>query len=176
MYDQCEDGLVAPGNTARYKHPVRKDANGKIIDNESIAFGCPVTIDYVHVGNVFFLNETRDNTHGKEDGNQGGQRKAVPRGEIPKELFGVKTHIILSHPSLMLWAPSDSSWSYLHQKSFLKSGLLALPFFVEWDPDNEFNMGPGKRHLELSLISTIDGKKIPVLLDANPKASMSLPF
>jgi hypothetical protein len=28
--------------------------------------------------------------HGKEDGNQGSQRKAIPRGKIQKELVGVK--------------------------------------------------------------------------------------
>ncbi len=53
-------------------------------------FGCPVTIDYVHPENVFFLDEMGDNTHGKDDGNQGSQKKVVPKGEIPKELVGVK--------------------------------------------------------------------------------------
>ncbi len=28
--------------------------------------------------------------HGKEDGNQGGQRKVIPRGKIPKEFVGLK--------------------------------------------------------------------------------------
>jgi hypothetical protein len=39
MYDQCEEGLVASGNAVRFKHPVHMDANGKIVDNESLAFG-----------------------------------------------------------------------------------------------------------------------------------------
>jgi hypothetical protein len=34
-------------------------------------------------------------------------------------------------------------------------------------------MGPGKRHPRLSLISVIDGKEIPILFAANPKASMT---
>ncbi len=67
MYDQCEDGLVASGNAVRYKHSVHKDANGKIVDDGSLAFGHPVTIYYVRPNNVFFLDETRDNTHGKKD-------------------------------------------------------------------------------------------------------------
>jgi hypothetical protein len=41
------------------------------------------------------------------------------------------------------------------------------------DPDDEFIMGPGKRHPRLSLISVIDAKEIPTLFAANPKASMT---
>ena len=65
---------------------MHKDTNGEIVDDVSLAFGHPVTINYVRPENVFFLDETGDNTHGKDDGNRGGQRKVVPRGEIPKEL------------------------------------------------------------------------------------------
>ena len=39
---------------------------------------------------MFFLDKTGDNTHGKDDGKQGGQKKVVLKGEIPKELVGVK--------------------------------------------------------------------------------------
>jgi hypothetical protein len=39
---------------------------------------------------MYFLDKTGDNTHGKNDGNRGGQRKVVPKGKIPKELVGVK--------------------------------------------------------------------------------------
>jgi hypothetical protein len=34
-------------------------------------------------------------------------------------------------------------------------------------------MSPGKCHLRLSLISAFDGKEIPILFAANPKASMT---
>ncbi len=50
---------------------------------------------------------------------------------------------------------------------------LGIYIFAEWDPDNEFNMGPGERHPGLSLISVIEGKEIPILFAANPKASMT---
>ena len=54
MYDQCKAGLVASGNAVRYEHPVHMDANGKIVEDESLAFGRPVTINYLHLENVFF--------------------------------------------------------------------------------------------------------------------------
>jgi hypothetical protein len=97
MYDQVEAGLVASGNALRYDNPVHKDKNGKIVDNKSLAFGCLATIDYVRLENVFFLDKTGDNTHGKDYGNQGGQRKVIPRGEIPKKLVGIKdSHFIIT--------------------------------------------------------------------------------
>jgi hypothetical protein len=65
-----------------------KTKNGKIVDDESLAFGCLVTINYVHPENVFFLDKTGGNMPRKDSGNQGGQRKVVPKGEIPKELCG----------------------------------------------------------------------------------------
>ena len=88
MYNQCEEGLVALGNVVRYEHPVHYNQVGTIVDDETLAFGHPVTIKYIRRENVFFLNETGDNTHGKDDGNRGGQRKVVPKGEIPKEIVG----------------------------------------------------------------------------------------
>ena len=56
MYAQCEDGLVASGNAVRYKHTVHNDANGKIVDDVSLALGHLVTIDYVRPEKVFFLD------------------------------------------------------------------------------------------------------------------------
>ncbi len=50
MYNQCEEGLVALGNAVRYEHPVHMDANGEIFEDESLAFGCPVTF-YHHTNN-----------------------------------------------------------------------------------------------------------------------------
>ena len=44
--------------------------------------------------------------------------------------------------------------------------------FAELDPEDDINIGPGKRHPGLSLL-TADGKEIPVLFAANPKASMT---
>jgi hypothetical protein len=64
MYNQCEAGLVASGNAVRYEQSVHMDANGEIVEDESLAFGRPVTVNYLHPENVFFFDETRDNMHG----------------------------------------------------------------------------------------------------------------
>ena len=62
---------------------------GKIVNNESHAFGRPMKIKYTRPHNLFFMDETWDNTHGKEDSIKGGERKVVPRGEVPREEVGV---------------------------------------------------------------------------------------
>ena len=146
MYAQCEDGLVASGNAVRYEHPVHKDTNGEIVDDVSLAFGHPVTINYVRPENVFFLDETGDNTHGKDDGNRGGQRKVVPRGEIPKELVGVKD----SHYTITPITDATGTLRFVTvifaAKEVSPVWSLGVDIFAEWDPEDEFNMGPGKRH------------------------------
>ncbi len=90
MYNQCEEGLVASVNIVQYDCPVHYNQVGTIVDDETLAFGHPVTIKYIRPENVFFLDETGDNTHGKDDGNRGGQRKVEPKGEILKEIVGVR--------------------------------------------------------------------------------------
>ncbi len=173
MYDQCEEGLVASGNAVRFKHPVHMDANGKIVDNESLAFGYPVTIDYERPDNVFFLDETGDNTYGKDDGNRGGQRKVCPRGEVPKELIGVKD----SHYTITPVSDATGNLKFVTiifaAEKVSPEWSLGIDNFTELDPDDEYNIGPGKRHPGLSLISAIDGKEIPILFATNPKASMT---
>ena len=49
---------------------------------------------------------------------------------------------------------------------------LEFDIFAEWDPEDSINIGPGKRHPGLSLLSA-DGKEIPMLFAASPKASMT---
>jgi hypothetical protein len=49
---------------------------------------------------------------------------------------------------------------------------LGIDIFAEWDTEDELNLGPGKRHPGLTLVSS-DGKDIPVLFAANTKASMT---
>jgi hypothetical protein len=44
--------------------------------------------------------------------------------------------------------------------------------FAEWDSEDELNIGPGKRHPGLTLVSS-DGRDIPVLFAANMKAPMT---
>ena len=64
-------------NVVRYDCPVNYNQVGKIVDDETLAFGHPVTIKYLRPEDVFFLDETGYNTHEKDGGNRVGQRKAV---------------------------------------------------------------------------------------------------
>ena len=47
----------------RYDNPVHYDKIGKIVEDKSLAFGCPVAINYLRPENVFFLDKTGDNMH-----------------------------------------------------------------------------------------------------------------
>ncbi len=134
-------------------------------------FGHPVTIKYIRPENVFFLDETDNNTQEKDNGNRGGQRKLVPKGEIPKEIVGVRdSHFTITPITdaigklrfvMVVFAANEVSpeWS------------LGIYISAEWDSEDELNLGPGKRHPGLTLVS--DGKDIPVLFAANTKASMT---
>jgi hypothetical protein len=87
MYDQCEDGLVASGNTVRYKHFVHKDANGRIVDNESLAFGHPVTIYYVHPDIFFFLMKPEIIRMGKRMGTKAVRGKLFQEEKFQQSLL-----------------------------------------------------------------------------------------
>jgi hypothetical protein len=118
---------------------------------------------------MYFLDKTGDNTHGKNDGNRGGQRKVVPKGKIPKELVGVKdslfTVTLITNATSTLWFITvifganevSPEWS------------LSIDIFAEWDPEEDINIDPGKRHPGLYLLSA-DGKEIPVLFASNTKS------
>ncbi len=165
MYDQCKEGLIASGNVVRYDKPVHYNQNGEIVNNETLAYGYSVTIKYLRPEDVFFLDETGDNTHGKDDGNQGGQRKVVPRGEVPKELVGVRD----SHFTVTPITDATGTLRFIvltfAAKDVLPELSLGINVFAEKDPVVENNFGPGKRHPGLTL--THDGNEIPVLFAAN---------
>ncbi len=59
----------------RYDNPVHKDVNGKIVDDESLAFGRPVKIDCVRPENVFFLTRRVTTRMEKTMGNKAVRRK-----------------------------------------------------------------------------------------------------
>ena len=121
---------------------------------------------------MYFLDETGDNTHGKDDGNQGGQRKVVPKGEIPKELVGVKDSHFTVTPITDATGTLRFVTVIFAAKDVSPEWSLGIDIFAELDPEDDINIGPGKRHPGLSLLSA-DGKEIPVLFAANPKASMT---
>ena len=142
------------------------------MDDEALAFGHPVTIKYLRPENVFFLDETGDNTHGKDDGNQGGQRKVVPKGEIPKEIVGIKDSHFTITPITDATGKLQFVVVIFAAKEVLPEWSLGIDIFAEWDTEDELNIGPRMRHPGLPLVSSNE-KDIPVLFAANTKAYMT---
>ncbi len=130
------------------------------MDNESLSFGCPEPIYYVHPDNVFFLDETRDDTHGKDDGNQGGQRKIITIGKIPKEPVRVKDSHYTITPITDAMGAQRFIMVIFAAIKVSPGWSLGIDIFAEWDPDNKFKMGPDKHHPGLSLISAVDREVI----------------
>ncbi len=120
----------------RDNYSVHKDANGKIVDDESLAFGHPITIYNVRPNNVFFLDETGDNMHCIKDGNRGSQRKVIPRGKIPKELVGVKD----SHYTITPITDATGALRFVTVvfagKEVSPEWSLGIDIFAEWDPED----------------------------------------
>jgi hypothetical protein len=69
MYDQTEVLITKSGNARPFETPVHMDIEGNVVENESLAFGRPVTLDIHRKTNCFLGDEVGDNTHGKDDGN-----------------------------------------------------------------------------------------------------------
>jgi hypothetical protein len=124
MYDQVEAGLVASGHTVRYDNPVHKDKNGKIVDNESLAFGCLVTIHIVCPDNVFFLMKRVTTCMEKTMGTKVVRGKLFQGVKYQKNLWVLNTHIFPLLPSWMQPAHFDLSQIFLPLRSFHLSGLL----------------------------------------------------
>ena len=73
---------------------MHKDKNGNIVDNESLAFGNPVTIGITEPHNILCLDETGNTTHGKDDGNKEGHKEMISAGETPQRLCTLNPHIL----------------------------------------------------------------------------------
>ena len=84
MCNQNEHLLVKSGNAVWLDSPVHMDIDGNIVEDEALAFGRPVNISITRPENVFVMDETGDNTHGKSDSIKGGEKKVVPAGEVPR--------------------------------------------------------------------------------------------
>jgi hypothetical protein len=172
MYDQTEVLITKSGNARPFETPVHMDIEGNVVENESLAFGRPVTLDIHRKTNCFLGDEVGDNTHGKDDGNNGGEKAMVPEGEVPKIVTSTKN----SHFTLF---PINDFTGDLRFCTVIFKGdklnpLWALGFdaFAPLNENDELqNFGPGKRYPGLVLIKK-DGPEIPVLYSASPNASM----
>ena len=89
MFDQIADAAVKSGNAVALVKPVHMNLQGEIVSDEVLAFGRPVSLEWTRLSNVFYCDETGDNTHGKEDAIKGGEKQVVPAGEIPQEVVGI---------------------------------------------------------------------------------------
>ncbi len=78
MYDQCKADAV------RYKHPVHMGANGEIVEDESLAFDRPVTVNYLHPENVFFWTRPEIIRTEKMMGIEGVRGKSFQKAKFQK--------------------------------------------------------------------------------------------
>ena len=67
MYHQVEDAFVESGNSEKLDEPVLMDEHGNEVQEEKLAFGRPVTLRHTRPSNIFCMDETGSNTHGKDD-------------------------------------------------------------------------------------------------------------
>ena len=65
------------------------DIKGNVVTDVAQGFGGPVNIEPERPENVFLMDKSGGNTHGKADAQKGGEKKVVPHGEVPKEEVGV---------------------------------------------------------------------------------------
>ena len=111
------------------------------------------------------MDETGDNTHGKDDKSQGGEKIAAPTGVVPKEEVGVKDSHFTVVPIHNLCGELDMVVIIFKGEELKLSLCFGLDVFAE---DEGF--GPGKRQPSGSTI-TVDGKEVPCFFAASTKAS-----
>ena len=173
MGDQIEDVLLDSGNAVKFDTPVHMDKEGRIVEDESKGFGRPVTTNIVDPSNVFVMDETGDNTCGKNDGNNAGEKKVVPKGQVPKERVGIKD----AHYTVV---PINDLTGRLRCVAVIFKGEKVVPSmavgcdpFADFDDDDyASNFGPGKRFPGLP-IHDHEGKEVPVVFAATTNASMT---
>jgi len=173
MCNQNEHLLVKSGNAVWLDSPVHMDIDGNIVEDEALAFGRPVNISITRPENVFVMDETGDNTHGKSDSIKGGEKKVVPAGEVPREEVGIED----SHFTVAPFHDLTGQLRFLvliFKGTKLKPSIaLGVDVFAEWDDRGGIhNFGTGKRHPGLQL-STCNGKAIPILFTASSNALMN---
>lgn len=173
MYNQVENLLLESGNAVKYNTPMHMDMEGNIVDDESRAFGTPVSLNLTRPENIFVLDETGDNTHGKEDAVKGGQKMMCLKGQVPREEVGVSDRHFTVVPV------TDLTGRLRAYAIIFKGDVLdaTWPLGIDIDMipivgDILENMGPGKAMPGISVFDD-DGKEIPVIFAASENASMT---
>ena len=173
MYNQVENLLLESGNAVKYNTPMHMDMEGNIVDDESRAFGTPVSLNLTRPENIFVLDETGDNTHGKEDAVKGGQKMMCLKGQVPREEVGVSDRHFTVVPVTDLTGRLRA-YAIIFKGDFLDA---TWPLGIDIDKlpivgDILENMGPGKAMPGISVFDD-DGKEIPVIFAASENASMT---
>jgi hypothetical protein len=173
MFDQIEKALCLSGNSQRLDVPVHMDAAGNPGDNESLAVGYPVTIETIRRNNVFFMDETGDNTHGKKDGRRGGEKFVVGKGQGANNIVGTNDCHFTVVPITNMNGHLVMVTVIFKGKKLIESWCLGIDVFSVFDESNyENNFGTGKRYPGLQLYRD-NGTKIPICWAASPNACMS---
>jgi len=178
MYNQVEAGALKSGNAIKYEQPVHMDKDGNIVLEAKDAFGLPVTIKITRPENCFCFDETGDNTHGKDDGHKGGQKMVATKGEIPRELVGIKNSHFTVLPISDFTGKLQFVTLIFAAEKLKAAWAISINVFSELVEehldfeDSTRSFGPGKRYPGLLLFNA-DGNEIPVLFAATPKASMT---
>ena len=173
MGKQIEAQLIDSGNAERFDVPIHMDKVGNAVDNEKDGFGRPVTIAYTDPSNVFVIDETGDNTTGKNDGNNAGEKKVGPKGQIPKETVGIKDSHFTVLPVHDLTGKFRLVAVIFASEKLNPSWALGVDIFAEIDEEDfANNFGPGKRFPGLDILDD-EGNEVPVVFAATPNASMT---
>jgi hypothetical protein len=103
MYSQCYQGIVDSGNAVWLHEPVHFDKEGNQVSDEIKAFGHPTKAKIIRGKNIFVLDETGSNTHGKDDGANGGEKKVTGKGQVASQEVGVNDdhHTVLPIHNLL---------------------------------------------------------------------------
>ena len=110
---------------------------------------------------MFACNETGDNTHRKDDSKQGGEKRFVPLGNVPKCLVGVSNSHFTILPICNLKGELVLVVVIFKGKKFQSVWGLGVDIFakeLEGGVTVNFN-GPGKRYPGLSI--WCKGKEVP---------------
>ena len=125
------------------------DAAGKPVEDESFAVGDPVTIDIHNRDNVFCMDETGDNTHGKKDGRRGGERFVVRKGQGASYIVGTNNCHFTVVPTSTLEGRLVMLTVIFPGKKLNDSWVIGIDVFAAFNDDEKFyadNFGPGKRY------------------------------
>lgn len=173
QFSLIESGLTESGNARMLDQPQHQDREGNVV-SEDEAFGYPVTLEFIHPENVFACDETGDKCGGKDDARNGGEKRLVPNGVIPKALVGISSSHFTVFPVSNFTGQLVLVQVIFKGSKFKASWGIGIDIFakeLDAQDDPSVNFGPGKRYPGLSIFC--NGIEVITLFDASPKASMT---